>query len=347
MFATDTPLTAVTPPDAALSGEGTRLEQLHEQSLKASGYSYMIGDAALAAAGFLSGRHKEAASGLLYGAGGLVLATCGNPSTEKRLQMLYQDMGKYLQQQGVSIPAGTHAAEALSQPGGVVGHIEKFLYSYPSQILNTLFAAGGVQMLRSGLQHQKGWDTASGALVAAGGLVGLLVNERKPDPQEHARKGLIGKAMDWVQEKPLRLSGYLYMGNNATLLMSAMKERKADPGQHSYLLKLLTVASYVVANSLFAMSSKDNISCKEKLDPRALDELEHVAAEVIAAQPRPMREQLINQMAAYLSAQSHTSIPVEELARAMHERVEQQLHPSQPQQSWQSRLAFTPGERSR
>lgn len=295
------------------------LESLKEQSLKAAGYGYLLGDASLFASGMMSGRRKEALTGLLWGIGGLVLARYGSPDARKRLELLYNDLGDYLVSQGIAIPEGSpiHAAMKIHD-GGVVDNIEQFFYRYPSQTLNALYAVGSAQLLASGLQHGKGWDAASGALVGTGALGGLLIPERKRETQEEQGKKDAGGLWAWLQEKPLRASGYCYMANNVTLTLSALNEMRANPAQKSYWFKFLTVGSYVGANALLAMSSKDNVSAKKQDEQRqSLAELERVAAEVIAYQPPERRAALVEQLAGFLSAREGVGANASEIAQGI------------------------------
>jgi hypothetical protein len=305
------------------SKDSSLQESLKPHSLRASGWAYIVGDAALFASGWLGGRKKEAATGLLYAAGGLTLARYGNPSAERRFKMLCSDLGKYLQSQGVEIPKGCHVDSAtLAREGGVIDRIEEFLYTHPSEVLNTLFAVGGGVLVRSGMQHDKPWDTASGALTAAGALAGLLIPEKHASEEEKKSRGFAGKVLAWAQEHPLGISGALYMANNATLTVSALKERRANPGNNAYLFKLLTAASYIVANGLLAISSKENMSPQHSPErTKALDRLEIAAAEIIAAQKPLVQEKLIEQVSGFLSSRPGVNIPAKELAVAMREKI--------------------------
>ena len=320
--------------------DDTPFDALKESSLKAAGYAYLVGDAGLFASGMMAGRSKEAASGLLYTVGGLACAKYANPSAEKQLKLLGTRLGSYLRKEGVNIPADADLKE-LTKPAGALDQVEAFLYKYPSQVLNATYAVGGVQLLRSGMQHGKGWDTASGALVAAGGLAGLLISEKKPDT-EHPAKTPFAKAMSWLQEKPLRISGGLYALNNVTLIMSALGERKANPANHSYMFKFLTAASYILGNGLLAMSSKDNHG-SDTHGSEALDKLASAAARIIAAQPAEVREPLLQHVAGFLAAQPEVDRKAEDITKLMHEKMQQVQSVGSPG-SWLSRVpAWTPG----
>lgn len=328
------------------SKDASFTENVKDRSLKASGLAYLVGDAALVTAGILEGDYKTARAGALYGLGGLALARYGNPKTEKRIKLLYQDLADYLKAQGIEIPKGSQVdTVALAKDGGVIEHIdiERFLYKHPSQVLNSLFTVGGLQLMHGGINNHRPWKTASGALVTAGALSGLLIKERVKDTEDGKDTGMFGKMWHWVQEKPLRISGSLYMANNVTMTVDALQQRKKNPvqatkGSSGYLFQLLMVASYVVANGLLAISNKDNTSSKNAEKERAAaKELEQAAAEVIAAQPQEVQQQLIKKVADYLSTQSRVSIPAEELAMTMQKEVDSRM--TDP--LWQQRVNKT------
>ncbi|MDX1975577.1 MAG: hypothetical protein SFT92_07895 [Rickettsiales bacterium] len=298
--------------------DDTPFEALADKKLKTAGYAYLVGDAALFASGMITGRHKEASAGLLWGLGGLACARYGNPDADKQMELLGKRLGKYLQKQGVAIPKDPTTA-ALTKEGGVIDSIETFLYQYPSQMLNSVFTIGGVQLVRSGLQNQKHWDAASGALITAGALAGLLIPEKKSDP-ENPPKGTINKAVAWLQEKPLRISAGLFAVNNVTMAMSAFNEMRTNPSQKSYLFKFLVSASYIFANAMLAQSSKDN-TMEGKRDVAALKKLSDMAANVIAAQPKEIQEALMQDIASFLSAQPETKLTSAEINTMLHQTL--------------------------
>jgi len=307
---------------------------LKEQSLKAAGYAYLVGDAGLFASGMMSGRHKEAISGLTWGIGGLACAKYANPDAEKQLKMLGDKLSHYLQKQGVQIPHNPDTA-ALTQENGVIDHIETFMYQHPSQILNATYAIGATQLIRSGMQHHKPWDAASGALIAAGALGGLLIQEKKPDP-DHPPVGMFNKAVAWIQEKPLRVPGIMYALNNITLLTSAADEWKTNPAQKSYVFKFLTAASYIFGNAMLSISSKGGHNDSTNV---AMDKLATASAHVIAAQPRELQEALIQNIAGFLSAQPNVPLKADEISALLHAKLQS---PAQAPQGWAQRVSVPP-----
>lgn len=314
------------PPEKTADNQGI-LEQAQRMSLKAAGYLYLVGDAALFASGRMSGRKKEAAAGLIYSVGGLAPALFANDSTEHKLQQIYKKLGRHLEQNGVTLPADSPlTAAVLASNGGVLESAQDFLYRYPSQILNAVYAVGGTQLLRSGLQHHKRGDAAAGALVTAGGLAGLLIPEEPPEETGKPPASFFESPWQWMKEKPLRVSGLLYQANNVMLGASVFEEyRKAQPGQYSWAAKLGTVGCYFMANALLAMSSKDYALENEqgRPDKEAMDALERMSAHIVAAQPPERRAAIIQEISGYLSGQSEVKINAGELAKAIEARVKE------------------------
>lgn len=310
---------------------------LKRESLRASGYSYLVGDAALFASGMMSGRKHEALTGAMYTAGSLVLIRYGKENAERRLHTMQGRLREYFANENIPIPQASELnSVALKGEGSVIDLIEDFMYEYPSQIFNTMNVLGGFSLLRSGMKHSKGWDSASGALVVAGGLAGLLITEKHPSSNHHATSGL-GKAWELVQEKPLKVSGYLYMATKPALVVSALQERSDNPQQKSYLFKLLAAAIYMVADGLLSISSKDSVSYIEKDDnAKAMQKLETTAARVIAAQPEGLKLYILQQTAGFLAAQTDIKLSATQIASDLTERIKELSSPQN--KNWQGNI---------
>jgi hypothetical protein len=319
-------------------------ESMKQNSLKVAGYGYLVGDAALFGAGLARGDHKEAFAGLLWAAGGLAAARYGNPESDKMLEILGARLGDYLREQGVEIPKEPTTA-ILNKQRGVIDRIEEFLYAHPSEVLNATYAIGGAQMIGGafgkGASNNK-WSAVSGALVTAGALAGLLLPEKKPDP-ENPPQGIIGKAVSWMQEKPLRVSGTLYGLNNAALIMGALKDRKTHPGNWSSSLKFLTAGSYIFANSMLSLSSKGH-SDNSNEGHEAMSKLADASAHMIAAQPPQVQEALVQRVSAYLSAQPEAQMKADDISKLLHDKLKQvsRTVPAPTDASWQQRVQSNP-----
>lgn len=295
-------------------------DRIKESSLKYAGYGYLIGDAALFAHGMINHRPDRAFTGLAWGVGGLVPALYGKEPAERQLKRLSHQLGDFLSSQSVTIPRDSELfAKHLRHSPSTFDKIEDFLYAHPSELLNTAYAIGGTTLIHSGLSKPKPdpAEAASGALVTAGGLAGWLLPERKVDESKPASAN--GGLWEWMTEKPLRVSGLLYSLNNVTLLTSAFNERAANPANTSYYLKFLTAATYVVANNLLALSSKDQAI--QGHDTQALETLERLAAQVIAAQPTEVQEGLIGRVSEFLATRPELASDAATLNTQLHQQI--------------------------
>jgi hypothetical protein len=317
--------------DPAESAEST-LSSLKEQTLKASGWSLIAGDLALVFANHLEGEKHGFQGAALWLAGGAAAGFFGNPKAEKKLQLMERRLGGYLKKQGVKIPDNPTTAE-LSKDGGVIAHIESFLYSHPSELLSAAFAIGGGLMLKSDSSETR----KSGALVLAGALAGLLIPEKPPNP-EHPARGLGAKAWEYIQEKPLRVSSAFYTANDYFIWKKAEIHRK-EPGNKSYIARYVTLAAYLLGNALMWFSSKENLGAKEESNNRKLYEgLAQVSAQVVAAQPQQLQEALVQHIAGYLSAQPEIKKTAPEIAALLHAKLGE-VKPSLPVAGkWESRM---------
>lgn len=331
-----------------------------DKTLKAAGYSYLLGDAAMFASGMVKmlqatlGQEKKAAkyeslTGALWGLGGLAAARYGNPDTEKQLEILAHRLEAHMNKQGAKLPDAERAnVELLAGKNGFIAKAERFLYQHPSEILNAVYLIGSGTMIGSGIFSKKGGATekiAMGGLVAAGALAGLLIKE-DPDARTKADpNSLMSRTAAFIQEKPLRLTSTLYWGNNIFAALKARKEQLAHvPGTSAikpYMLSYLCAASYILANGLLSLSSRDQIQ-EKKFTSEHIAKLEEVAAEIIAAQPPQLQAALLTDVSRYLANEKMIDVSAEELSKQLLARVGQasQQHLTQATDaSWAVRSA--------
>ncbi|MDX2113797.1 MAG: hypothetical protein SFW63_08740 [Alphaproteobacteria bacterium] len=334
------------------------VDRLKDNSLKTAGYGYLIGDAAIIAAGLTDSTKKDwgekgryAAVGAYWALGGLAAARYGNPSAEKELELLSKRLGEYLKKQHIEIP-DSPTTSSLTKPSGVIDTIEDFLYQHPSQALNSIYALGAGQLIYSGIKdlgkaENKNakilarLDTTSGILIAAGALAGLLIKEKAPDPT-HPAHSRWEKAMAWVQEKPLRVSGWLYHANNATMLGATYFKHQAHPESKNYLWRALTAVSYIFANTMLQFSSKQGGTASNvDQDKQTMAALAEKSALVIAAQPKEIQEALIEQISGFLASQHEVSLKAPEIAAILHDKLSTVSAPSHQPANWSQRLENT------
>ena len=357
---------------------GNPVEALKEQSLKAAGLVYFVGDAALMIAGMKHKDMNELRTGAAFTLGSIGLARYAKKKPNKAFDDLYDKMLVEFSKEGVEVPDLERVTTAdLGKKGGIIERMESFLYDHPSEIFTGMNAYAGYQMFKAGRNQDNIPKSVAGTLIGTGMLVALLVPEKKKkaegpkldtdttqawvEPKVEEKKGLfapVRKFADWVQEKPLRVGGYMAIANNVAQATGAMTEKRrydADvrdlPDQiasftgsaedrakletkleHSklhqgdWVYNMAAAASYFVANSLLSISSKDSGGGhggggKSNADP--LGDVEAASAAILAGMSEAEREPMIQRMALTLSEQKDVSQTAEEIATKMREKVEQ------------------------
>lgn len=305
-----------------------------ESKLDLAGYAYAAGDAALVISGLMDKNWNKAASGSLYLAGAGVLARYGREKGDHQIKELCHRLRSYLDENKIVLPEKGELAQTLQRRDGLWQRIERFLYKYPSEILNGLFTIGGVKLFQAGWKTDNKWLAASGAFVTAGALAGLLIPEKQDG--EKPPEGAVAKAWSWVRENPLPIAGSLYMANNATTIMAALKDRKTNPENKSYMMLFVTSACYIAANLWLTHSHKTQSKNAHK-DDTVTAKLEDVAARVVAAQPESMRAKVIEDVSHFLAKQPEIQLHAGEIAKGLQERIEVLARNGAAPGSWQDK----------
>ena len=307
---------------------------VRENSVKLAGVGQFIGDTALLAYGAAMKNFQIGSVGVLGYTAGTIGTRYGNPKVEKQLAIVERQLGNYLRQQGIEIPKDP-TLEKLQKPGGVIEGVESFLYAHPTQLINTCFSLMGVQLFRDGLKNNIKPFLVSGALLTAGGLTGLLLKEKKPDP-EHPPRGALQRAINWVQEKPLRTTGLLAMASPIALTIDGITERKRVPGKNSYMFKLMAAAGFFLCNAMISISSQGAGGGAE-MDEATRNQLAEAAAGVIAAQPKEAQAQVITHVAEYMASQPYVHMNIDEIGAMLHKKLDEVILAT-PTGKWQQQL---------
>lgn len=304
---------------------------LRENSLRISGYIYLIADASLILAGLTDkkgseGRFKEALTGAGWALGGITSARYGHPTLSKQVMNVGIGLHDFLVGQGAVIPQGSALKHIREHHSGVGSSVERFLYRYPSEVHNGIYAGfaafslfpAGLEKYRKnkGINDKKSLDgmmnMASGALVTAGGLVGGFVKERQ-DAQDSG-------VWHWIKERPLRLAAWLYMLNNFTGIGAGLARWKDPQERRSAFFKIFTGLVFIVANTFMAITSRGHTSAgRDEKTKQSI--IEGLVAETIAAQPESLRPSLIRQVAGFLSSQPETKQDMQGLIVKLEHKV--------------------------
>ena len=352
----DTDTLSAQPPDS--SG-------LRDKTLKIAGWSYILGDAAMFAAG--SARKSPATIGgaASWLIGGIGAGVFGNPDAERQLHIQSAKLERYLAQKGVVIPDDVRARSELLKKKTLWQQFEQFCYEHPSEILNTGYAIGASLLLRSGMRelrtgnksilpkrlafdHGMSSDFWIGTLVLTGALIGLFAKEDPKAKEASKEKDPLSRAVAFVTEKPLRTSAALYMVNNGFLLTNALEDFSKRQTQYQaqrfkpHMFSFAQLACYLFANSMLMMSNRDQISDKG-LTPEHVAELQKAAALIIASQPPAQQQSLLADISHYLAKEKgmrlDPSAIAEQIAKKAGEATSARLNETASSIKWSERLA--------
>lgn len=322
----------------------TEKPRWQDRTLKAAGYSYLVGDAAMIAAGKARGSNATISGAATWLAGGIFAARYGNPDHEQQLRIQMGKLEEHLAKQGYTIPDDARGQSDLLANRGMWGKIEQYLYEHPSEALNAMYAVGAGMLLRDGAKelssgskrllpeamkleklHAVSSNFWIGALVMAGALSGLLIKE-DPQAQEKAKDGnILEKAAAWVKEKPLRVSSTFYTLNNGFLALRAYQDfgmrnvEFAEKALKPHHFSIPQLGAYLFGNTMLLLSSRDQMA--QQFSAQDLGRMEEAAAAIITAQPPVQQKQMLEDIAGYLAQQKGVGTSAVQLTQEITARM--------------------------
>lgn len=212
------------------------VEKIKGNINKSAGYAYVLGDALMMAAGLvrmrgLSGEQRkgglsELATGSLWFAPNVLLATCGKTDPDVQMGVLMRRVQDYLDKQGVEIPAEDQLTlDHLVRKDGLVARLVEFFYAHPTEINNSIEATGAVVMVHGGYHQKIGikeepnpFKMAAGVVMGSGMGGSVLMKEPPKDKKsEQEPKGALAK---WFS-KPMHVASSGAIMNNFLNIIGA------------------------------------------------------------------------------------------------------------------------------
>lgn len=344
MQKSDTENTTSSPPENGAQKSSAK-NKLHEESLRAAGLSFLVADTSLIASGIMAGEGKMSTAGIFGLTAGLVGTRYGHPKAERQMEVLEQGLAAHLKKEGYTIPEDV-SDKFLTQKGGLFDRVENFLYKHPSEVMNIFYGLIGVQFSRTGLQKHDRQLTFAGTMLMSGALGGILIKEKKRDPN-HPPEGPLKQFWSWIQEKPLRLTGTLFNINQVFLGLSALNDRRNHPENKSYRFRLLAVAAFTFGNIMMMITNKTRTGHR-KIDMGSMNVLADTSARIIAAQPQEVQDALLHDISGYLATQPNVGMNREQIGTMLNERLakvpQQDQQFQQPADNWQTRVDTSSGD---
>jgi len=243
--------------------------------------------------------------------------------TEHHVREVLERTADFLKEQAVQMPENCGLFSIMKEKKqGLIHNTEKFLYRYPSDVMLGAYTLGAFTLLQSGIKQGDPWGIAYGANSLGLKAASLLIPEKhKTEEEKKATHGPVGKLIDWIQEKPLRLFGFGSMVTDTFLGLSALREYRNDPKQKNAILKFITASTYVCADALFAVSNKNHANGEGKFDADEQRRIEALVAESVACQPKELQSALVGNVAGFLAGQAEMKGTSLEIAASITEQL--------------------------
>lgn len=174
-------------------------------------------------------------------------------------------------------------------------------------------------------KHMKtsGWlDVGLGSMTMASATFGNLVEEKSHDPDTARKHGVAG-IWEWIQERPLAITGVGYLVSTGFHTLSTIKEYKDgdSAGRKAVKWRASFIAWTIIGEVLLALSSKGH--GKGVVSDKSVDEsVISLAAELIAKQPVAQQSHLIDYMSGFLGREDVLAKKDDEVKDLLRTQVE-------------------------
>ncbi len=322
--------------------------KIKKNSLKASGLSFLVGDAAYAAYGYKKGHLEDVLAGAMYLAGSATLLGYGNQdNAQTEIHDLAKKMQDEVKKQSFNLPEDCSlAAITRDQKKGILKTADDLLSRYPSEIMNAFFGLAGASIIASAFRHNiyakppAGWnkeqikrkvdegkmDVALGLTTMSSGALASLIQEKSLDPDAPKKHGMAA-LWEQVQEHPLAVAGIGYIvstcfhaANSYHSMQSAIKNND-ETMKKSIPLRITFVGANLIAEVLMTISSKGH--GKGVISDKSVDDsIIALTADLIAKQPASTQGHLVEYMSGFLGREDVLAMKDSNVRDRLQEQVE-------------------------
>lgn len=313
-------------------------DKVKKRSLFLSGISFMISDACYTIYGQKDKNPMNSGAGLAYMAGGIASSVFARKDTsDLQIKEIAGRMAKHMQAQNIELPDDCSLNSIVKDKHkGIIKSADDLFRRYPSELTNTLFGLAGaliatdaIKELRSKTttKHDKSVapiELALGVTTMASAAFGTLVQEKSRDPDVPRKHGAPG-IWEWIQERPLLVTGIGYLVSSGFHIASTIKDYKGGDSEKktATIWRMGFIGCTVLGEVLLAISSKGH--GKGVVSDKSVDNsVISLSAELIAKQPSAQHEYLIDYMSGFLGRDdvlAKKDTEVKDLLRAQVELV--------------------------
>ncbi len=304
------------------------IDFIKNNSLRASGLIYMLGNAMYYMAGAYNTNKLAGAEdkrmALSFAAGDALLGTFGGRDDARQFRSLLTKLKHHMESTGIEIPQNAAIYVETSNQGRSFGERAiDFMHDHINVLKISAEVLGGYFAFRSGLKKndkgERNWLKAVGGAVVVGGWgAALAVKEKKPDNEQLQNATPTEKLVAHIQEKPLRLAGWAGLAFNALNFGGTWANRGTASGKWN----MAAVGSMVSANTLYSISNKTT-GGDIKTDAMVRD-VYSVAAQILNKQPEGVREAAIESTARFLGERPEIKDRHEEIIVRLRQEMEVQ-----------------------
>lgn len=296
------------------------------------------------AKGHLAGAKLDIGGGVGYAIGGSVLSLfASKDQSQNEIKDGVSKVRSYMLKQGIAVPQDSSAHDITKkEQKSPLMRIKDFVTKHPSEVLNSVYvmvglllASASFKKVRAGYVENAGGifakanvdalndvkDIGLGAVTMTSALTGLLVKEKKRDPDQPKRGGL-GGVWDWIQEKPLRATGIGYFISTLFHAWATYGKYKAGDEfvRDTVKYRAVFVGANILAEALLFASSKGHgqgVSSDKSTEQSVVA----TTAELIAKQNPAMQNQLVDQLAGYMASPEVLGGKAENIAAELREQL--------------------------
>ena len=299
-------------------------------SLQLAGILNLIGDVGFFMSGLKTGDKFKIAGGGLYTLGGLNLTLFGRVKPDHNVREITTQSAEFLKQHTGGLPddSGLAAVDTQTEKRG----LGKYFSEHAAQNTLIAYTAGAGAMLASGIKKYRADPKATAGMYYGISSLGfkaasLAIPEKSKADLDAGKKksqgGLIGAIRDginWVREKPLRLFGYGSVITDSMLALDSVQDYRGGKGNP---WSVVTASTYILADFMMAISSKDPSNADGKLSADDQRRVEALIAETIARQPKEKQAALVQEVACFLVSQPAIKGKTADIATAIGDQLEQ------------------------
>ncbi len=324
------------------------LDYVKKRSLQASGVFQMIGDYNFFRYGIKNSNMSDVAAGIFYALGTGALVGYGrNDQSNRQVKDFSDDLVAHLEKHHITVPRECSLQSITEdREKGLIQSANDFIARYPSEVYNVFTGLAGLAVANAAYRHkfklssslandaqtnktfkQSGLlDMGLGFTTFAATTFGLLVKEKKKDPDDPPAANKIQQAWEWAQSNPLTVTGMgLMVSTLCHAVSTALDYRDAvrignTVAKSSILNRAAFVGNNMMAELLIIISSKGH-GHGVIADESVKESVYATAAELINAQAPEHKEAAFEQVKTFLSQPTVFADSSKEVEQKLHEAI--------------------------